>query len=79
MWGLKVTGVGESAPDHYAGAMPPTLPPSGSVRSAVVVNAAIRALVVGAQGREWRQAERALYRLLVDEWVAAEGDVTEAA
>ncbi len=59
--------------------MPPIPRPSGSVRSAAVVNAAIRALVVGAQGREWRQAERALYRLLVEEWVAAEGDVVEAA
>jgi hypothetical protein len=35
------------------------------------VNAAIRAIVVGAQGRPWREAERALYGLLLEEWVAA--------
>jgi hypothetical protein len=46
------------------------------------VNAAIRAIVVGAQGRPWREAERALYGLLLDEWVQAEQqvrDVVEAA
>ena len=31
----------------------------------------IRALVVGAQDRAWTHAERALYDLLVEEWLAA--------
>jgi hypothetical protein len=44
------------------------------------VNESIRALVVGAAGREWRQAERALYGLLLEEWEAAmRGEVVEAA
>ena len=43
----------------------------GSVRSADAVNAAIRAVVWGARDREWTQAERALYELLVAEWLAA--------
>lgn len=43
----------------------------GPSRSAAVVNAAIRAVVRGAQGRQWTQAERALYDQLRDEWVAA--------
>jgi len=62
--------------------MPPTPSPHGTVRSAAAVNAAIRAIVVGAQGRPWREAERALYGLLLDEWVQAEQqvrDVVEAA
>jgi hypothetical protein len=32
------------------------------------VNAAIRAIVTGAQGRPWTMAERALYGLLLEEW-----------
>lgn len=52
----------------------------GSVRSADVVNAAIRAIVVGARGRRWTQAERALYGLLLEEWEAAvRAEVVEAA
>lgn len=60
--------------------MPPNAARCGSVRSAMVVNAQIRAVVAGASGRRWTQAETALYRLLVDEWMAAErDDVGEAA
>jgi hypothetical protein len=46
-----------------------------------VVNEQIRALVRRAGGREWRQAERALYAVLRDEWVAAVGreEIVEAA
>ena len=51
--------------------MPPTPSPCGRVRSAAVVNAAIRAIVVRAQGRPWTTAERALYGLLLEEWVQA--------
>lgn len=51
--------------------MTPDLPSPGSVRSPADVNQAIRAIVVGAQGREWTFAERALYGLLLDEWEAA--------
>lgn len=46
-------------------------PSRGSVRSAAVVNAQIRAIVTGAQGRPWREAERSLYGLLLDEWEQA--------
>jgi hypothetical protein len=35
------------------------------------VNAAIRAIVVRAQGRPWTAAERALYGLLLEEWAVA--------
>lgn len=60
--------------------MPPTLPRSGSVRSAAVVNAEIRAIVVRAQGRPWREAERALYGLLLEEWEQARrAELVEAA
>jgi hypothetical protein len=60
--------------------MPPDLSAPGSVRSAAVVNAAIRAIVVGAQGRPWTVAERALYGLLLEEWAAAvRSEVVEAA
>ncbi|QJT04337.1 hypothetical protein G9272_31970 [Streptomyces asoensis] len=52
--------------------MPPTPSERGSVRSAAAVNEAIRAIAWRARGREWKQAEKALYRLLVEEWVAAE-------
>jgi hypothetical protein len=52
--------------------MSPSPSSSGSVRSATAVNEAIRAVARGAQGREWTRAEQALYRLLVEEWVAAE-------
>ena len=51
--------------------MSPHFPAPASVRPAAAVNDAIRALVRGADGREWRQAERALYGLLRDEWVEA--------
>lgn len=52
---------------------------SGPVRSAAVVNAAIRAVVVRAQGRAWTTAERTLYGLLLEEWEAARrADVVEA-
>jgi hypothetical protein len=45
------------------------------------VNAAIRAVAWRARGREWTHAERALYQLLVDEWLAAAGreNIVEAA
>ncbi|MDX5563790.1 hypothetical protein PYK79_11045 [Streptomyces sp. ID05-04B] len=59
--------------------MPPNLPAVGLPRSAAASNAAIRAIAIGAQGRRWTRAEVALYRLLVEEWVTAEGHVTEAA
>jgi hypothetical protein len=53
----------------------------GSVRSAAVVNEAIRAIARRAAGREWTHAEQALYRLLVVEWLAAEArdGIVEAA
>ena len=61
--------------------MPPTPLAVGRVRPAAVVNAAIRAVVIRASGRRWTQAETALYRLLVDEWVAAvaRDEIVEAA
>ncbi|MFF4836273.1 hypothetical protein [Streptomyces sp. NPDC001315] len=44
------------------------------------MNSAVRAVVWRAQGRAWTRAEQALYRLLVDEWVAAEqAEMTTAA
>ncbi len=60
--------------------MPPT-PSRGPVRPAAAVNDAIRAVAWRARGREWTHAEQALYRLLVDEWVAATGrdEIVEAA
>lgn len=51
--------------------MPPTILACGPVRSAAVVNALIRAIVVGAQGRAWTPEERALYGLLLEEWAQA--------
>ena len=51
--------------------MPPPPSPCGSVRSAADVNAAIRAVVLRAQGRPWTHAERTLYGLLLEEWVEA--------
>lgn len=51
--------------------MSPTPPVSGSVRSSHEVNEAIRAIVLGARGRAWTYAERALYGLLLEEWAAA--------
>ena len=60
--------------------MSPTPVGCGSVRSAAVVNEQIRALVRRASGREWKQAERALYGLLVEEWTAAvRAEVVKAA
>jgi hypothetical protein len=45
-----------------------------------VVNEQIRALVRRASGREWRQAERALYGLLLEEWeTARREEIVEAA
>jgi hypothetical protein len=35
------------------------------------VNEAIRAVARRASGRAWTRAEQSLYRLLVEEWVAA--------
>jgi len=50
------------------------------VRSAAVVNTAIRAVVRGARDRQWTQAERELYEQLRDEWVAAtRAEIVEAA
>lgn len=51
--------------------MSPNPPAPGLVRPAAVVNEAIRAIVVRAQGRRWTHAERTLYGLLLDEWAAA--------
>ena len=51
--------------------MSPNSPCPGSVRPAAVVNESIRAVVRGAQGRQWTYAERALYGLLLEEWEAA--------
>lgn len=60
--------------------MSPIPPAPGGVRSAAAVNEAIRALVVGAQGRRWTVAERALYGLLLEEWaVALRAEVVKAA
>lgn len=61
--------------------MSPNLSGPGLVRSAAVVNLAIRAVVRGARDRAWTQAERALYEQLRDEWVAAtlRDEVVEAA
>lgn len=60
--------------------MSPDLTSRGSVRCAAAVNRQIRAVVVGAQGREWTQAERALYVLLVGEWLAAlQAEMVQAA
>jgi hypothetical protein len=60
--------------------MSPTPVLRGSVRSAAVVNAQIRAIVVRAQGRPWTQAERALYGLLLEEWEqAVRAEMTTAA
>lgn len=51
--------------------MPPTSLACGRVRPAAVVNAQIRAVVVGAQGRPLTPEERALYGLLLEEWAVA--------
>jgi hypothetical protein len=52
----------------------------GGVRPAAVVNASIRAVVVGASGRPWTRAEQALYQLLLEEWAAAvRAEVVKAA
>jgi len=60
--------------------MPPSLQRPGVVRSAAVVNTAIRAVVRGARDRQWTQAERELYEQLRDEWVAAtRAEIVEAA
>lgn len=50
------------------------------MRSAAVVNETIRAIVRSARGREWTQAERALYGLLLVEWeTARRAEIVEAA
>lgn len=59
--------------------MSPHSPAVGLARSAAAVNEAIRAIGFRAQGRKWTRAETALYQLLVEEWLAAEDDVAEAA
>jgi len=51
--------------------MSPSPQRPGIVRSAAVVNRAIRAVVRGARDRAWTQAERALYARLNDEWLSA--------
>lgn len=51
--------------------MPPLPSCPTPVRPSAVVNAAIRAVVVRAQGRPWREAEKALYALLLEEWADA--------
>lgn len=59
--------------------MPPTPPVPGLPRPADVVNDLIRAVVRGA-GRDWTQAECALYGVLRDEWMAAvQNDMAKAA
>jgi len=59
--------------------MSPSPAPSGSVRSAAVVNADIRALWSRA-GVDLTEAEQERYRLLLEEWAAAvRADVAEAA
>lgn len=61
--------------------MSPSSSASGQVRPAAVVNEQIRSLVRRASGREWKQAERALYGLLREEWLAAveRDEIVEAA
>jgi len=51
--------------------MPPN-PAPGSARPAALVNAEIRELMRGAWGRPLTDEERARYRVLRDEWAAAE-------
>lgn len=59
--------------------MSPNSPRCGVVRSAAVVNEAIRALVGGA-GRRLTDDEKAVYERLVEEWAAAvRAEVVEAA
>ena len=59
--------------------MSPSPAPSGSVRSAAVVNEDIRALWRDAGG-ELTEAEQERYWRLLEEWVAAvRADVAEAA
>lgn len=52
--------------------MSPDTPTSGSVRSAAVVNEQIRELMLAAWGRPLTDEERVRYRVLRDEWAAAE-------
>jgi hypothetical protein len=59
--------------------MSPNLDRSGSVRSAAVVNEAIRALWQRAGGHLSTAAERAEYERLVTEWAAAVRGETAAA
>lgn len=51
--------------------MPPTPSVRGRARPADAVNDLIRAVARRAQGRDWTQAEQALYRALCEEWVEA--------
>ncbi|MFK0124869.1 hypothetical protein ACIQSP_16330 [Streptomyces nigra] len=44
------------------------------------MNEEIRALVLRASGRQWTHAERALYGLLVEEWLRAlQAEMVQAA
>lgn len=52
--------------------MSPDTPVSGSARPATIVNAEIRELMLAAWGRPLTADERARYRVLRDEWAAAE-------
>jgi hypothetical protein len=59
--------------------MPPTTPASGPVRSAAVVNAEIRALMLDAGGY-LRAEDRPAYERLREEWAeAVRAEVVEAA
>ena len=64
--------------------MPPSLLPQGPVRPSAVVNAEIRALVVGCGGWLYGEA-RQRYEVLVAEWTVATaaeracGEIVEAA
>ncbi len=66
--------------DHYDWGMSPHSSSSSPVRSAAVVNEAIRTLARRAWGRPFTDEERALYQVLRDEWVAADrAEVVKAA
>jgi hypothetical protein len=60
--------------------MSPHSPAPGPVRSAAVVNEAIRQLARRAWGRPFTDEERALYQVLRDEWVLADrAEIVKAA
>lgn len=59
--------------------MPPITSGPGSVRSSAVVNAEIRALMLGSGGY-LRAEDRPVYGLLLEEWAeAVRAEVVEAA